>query len=263
MSKIPRPNKELGQHFLKDKSIIESITNDFHNKCDAIVEIGPGPAILTKSLSLHNKDLFVIEKDTRFSDLLLECVKEENIFFEDALKFNWEIFLKEKKLHDKKIWLVSNLPYNVSAPLFLSFQKIHAIKFMSLMFQKEVGEKTYFKENAKNQMGSLLAISNNYFKSSLLSKVLPGAFTPPPKVDSVVVSYTRYESPRVKIDEFAQFEQFLRTIFRFKRKQLGSVLKGSVDSIDDFFAKTKIKRETRAEALSLEDIYELFNLYTH
>jgi len=263
MSKLPRPNKELGQHFLKDKSIIEAITNDFHSECDVIIEIGPGPAILTRALSSHNKELYVIEKDTRFNDLLLECVKEENIFFEDALKFDWQTFLEEKKLQDKKIWLVSNLPYNVSAPLFMSFQKVHAIKFMSLMFQKEVGEKTYFKDNTKNQMGSLLAISNNYFKSSLLSKVLPGAFNPPPKVDSVVISYTRFESPRVGIDQFAKFEQFLRTIFRFKRKQLGSVLKGNVDSIEDFFAKTKIKRETRAEALSLEEIYELFNLYTH
>jgi 16S rRNA (adenine1518-N6/adenine1519-N6)-dimethyltransferase len=261
MGKLPTPNKELGQHFLKDMNVIEKITQNFHEECDVIVEIGPGPAILTKFLAKHNKDFHVIEKDTRFEELLKEQVQENRINFEDALKFDWDSFIEKEHLTDKKIWLVSNLPYNISAPLFMGFQKIPQVKYMTLMFQKEVGEKTYFKDGAKNQMGSLLAISNNYFKSSLLLKVLPGAFNPPPKVDSVVISYERKEDPTVKIRDFSKFESFLRTIFRFKRKQLGSVLKSNITDVEDFFSKTEIKRTVRAESLKLDEIYELFNLY--
>lgn len=264
MGKLPTPNKELGQHFLKDMNVIDKITQDFCKECDVIFEIGPGPAILTKFLARHDKDFYVIEKDTRFEELLKEHVKEQRIHFEDALKFDWNSFIDQEKLNDKKIWLVSNLPYNISAPLFMGFQKIPQVKYMTLMFQKEVGEKTYLKDGAKNQMGSLLAISNNYFKSSLLLKVLPGAFNPPPKVDSVVISYERKDSPVVKISDFSKFESFLRTIFRFKRKQLGSVLKSNITDIEAFFSNTKIKRTVRAESLKLEEIYELFNLYnTH
>lgn len=261
MSKLPRPNKDLGQHFLKDNTVITNITTDFHTQCDVIVEIGPGPAILTKFLAAHNKEFYVIEKDTRFESLLKEQVKEERIHFEDALKFDWKDFIKRNNLESKKIWLVSNLPYNISAPLFLSFQTIEQIQYMTLMFQKEVGEKTYFKPGAKNQMGSLLAISNNYFNSSLLQKVLPGAFNPPPKVDSVVISYERKKSATVSIENFKDLESFLRTIFRFKRKQLGSVLKGSIKDLDSFFEQTSVKRTTRAESLDMDEIYELFNVY--
>lgn len=261
MIKVPTPNKELGQHFLRDQNVIEKITHNFHEQCDAIVEVGPGPAVLTKPLSIHGKELYVIEKDARFKPLLNEFVKAENINFEDALKFDWNDFIRKENLSEKKIWLVSNLPYNVSAPLFIGFQKVKQIKYMTLMFQKEVGEKTYFKDGAKNQMGSLLAISNNYFESSLLIKVLPGAFNPPPKVDSVVISYQRKVSPTVKIEDFSKFEHFLRTIFRFKRKQLGSVLKSDIKDLDAFFNKTQIKRTVRAESLKLDEIYEIFTLY--
>lgn len=259
MGKLPKPNKDLGQHFLKDQNVIANITSDFEDEYDVIVEIGPGPAILTKELSLKDKPLYLIEKDTRFEPLLKECTS--HIYFEDALKFDWNEFVKQNELINKKIWLVSNLPYNISAPLFLSFQRIEQIKFMTLMFQKEVGEKTYFKQNTKNQMSSLMAISNTFFETKLLMKVLPGAFNPPPKVDSVVVSYKRVERPKIPLSEFSRFESFLRLIFKFKRKQLGSVLKANVD-IQEFFSKTNIERTRRAESLMLDEIYELYNLYS-
>lgn len=258
MGNLPKPNKDLGQHFLKDKVVIEKITTDFSHECDVIVEVGPGPAILTKFLSAHNKPLHLIEMDTRFEELLLECTPKEHINFEDALKFDWNSFIQKNNYQDKKIWLVSNLPYNISAPLFLSFSKIEQIKYMSLMFQKEVGEKTYFRENTKNQMSSLLSISKNFFESKMLTKVLPGAFNPPPKVDSVVVSYKRIEDPIVCIKDWKKFESFLRELFQFKRKQLGSVLKKYKKKDPELFTNIGIDSTLRAETLSIEQVYTLY-----
>lgn len=263
MGKLPRANKDLGQHFLKDQKVISGITTDFKDECDVIVEVGPGPAILSPTLAHHGKPFYIIEMDTRFKEYLGKIMPEENMFFQDALDFNWQQFIQEKNLEDKKIWLVSNLPYNVSSPLFLSFMQVPQIKFMSLMFQKEVGEKTYLRQNEKNQMSSLLSLSMNYFESKLLLKVLPGAFNPPPKVDSVVVSYKRKETPIVSLTEFSKYESFLRILFQMKRKQLGSVLKNYLpkEKKDEFFTRACVESTLRAEALTLDQVYALYNSY--
>jgi 16S rRNA (adenine1518-N6/adenine1519-N6)-dimethyltransferase len=152
MSKAPRANKELGQHYLKDQTVIDKIIQDEPSDYDYIVEIGPGPATLTKDLNKLNKDIYLIEMDKRFDDHLNELNQVKKIFYEDALRFNWDDFVQE---HPGKIWLVSNLPYNISSQLFISFLKVEAITHMTLMYQKEVGEKTFIRPQTKNQMGSL------------------------------------------------------------------------------------------------------------
>ena len=263
MTKLPRADKELGQHFLKDKNVIEKITTDFQSECDVILEIGPGPAILSTALASKDKPYYFIEKDERFIEQLESITPKENQFFTDALKFDWYNFIKDNGLEAKKIWLVSNLPYNISSPLFISFLQVPQIQYMSLMFQKEVGEKTYFRENTKNQMGSLLSLSLNYFETKKLMNVHPGAFLPPPKVESVVVSYKRRPEPTVEISEFKSYERFLRLCFSMRRKQLGSVLKTqhSKENVDDMFEKSGVPATIRSEALSLEQVYKLYSAF--
>ena len=85
MAKHPRANKELGQHFLKDQSVIEGITQDYSQECDVIVEVGPGPAILSGELAKHDKPFYVIEMDARFIIQLAPIVKKEHIFMQNAL----------------------------------------------------------------------------------------------------------------------------------------------------------------------------------
>lgn len=259
MAKLPKADKDLGQHFLRDQNVISKITNDFTEECDVIIEVGPGPAVLTQHLAKHEKPLYIIEKDTRFIEFLDEYVKKENQFIQDALKFEWKKFLKDHKLNDKKIWLVSNLPYNVGTVLFTQFLTVPQIKYMSLMFQKEVGEKTYIRE-VKNQMNGLLTLSLNYFKSKALIKVAPGAFTPPPKVDSIVVSYERIEDPEISIKDFKKLNIFTRLLFSNKRKQISSVLKAqySKDQLANAFEKSNIGSNLRAEALSFKEVIQLF-----
>lgn len=259
----PRANKDLGQHYLKDQKAIQTICHDYADRCDVIVEVGPGPISLTKTLSSLGLPLFVIEKDRRFEELLNTCVKENHIFFQDALKFDWNTFISDHNLADKKIWLVSNLPYNVSVPLLMSFMKVEAIKFMTLMFQKEVGDKTFLRQDVKNQMGSLVVLSENYFKTKSLLKVAPGAFNPPPKVNSIVVSYERRSTPEVPLQQFTQFEKFLRDLFQFKRKQLGGVLKGqhTPEQVQSMLQAAQTKAETRAESLSLEQVFALYKFH--
>lgn len=256
MGQNPKANKELGQHYLKDQTVISKIMQDAPSDYDLIVEVGPGPATLTKGLNQFEKDIFLIEMDERFDDMLTPLSKVKKIFYEDALKFDWESFCKT---YPGKIWMVSNLPYNISSQLFISFLKVPSIIHMTLMYQKEVGEKTTIRDS-KNQMNSLLSLSLNYTTPKSLCKVPPGAFNPPPKVDSIVVSYQRKDIPLVELKDFELYEQFLRLLFSGKRKQLGRVLKPESKLI------TKLKDQNfdltrRAETLEFTEVIEIFNLH--
>lgn len=260
MSALPYANKNLGQHFLKDKNVIETITSDFDSLAGSIIEVGPGPAILTTPLSKKGLPFFVVEKDLRFKDNLLTCKKEEEIIFTDALAFDFEKFIKDHGL--QKVWLVSNLPYNISAPLFIKFLKIPSITFMTLMFQKEVAQKIAPPTSLKNSKSSLSILGENYFSIKTLIKASPGAFHPPPKVDSLVLSLTRKENPTVPLSEYESFENFLRFIFKAKRKQLQSILKEQIKKdLHPRLAELKIAPEIRAESMSTSEIHSLYQMF--
>lgn len=255
--KTPRADKDLGQHFLKDKKVIEGICADVPAEATAIIEVGPGPATLTQTLATLEKRFFVVEKDQRFEEKLLECLSQEQINFADALEFDLDAFIDEKELGNK-VSLVSNLPYNVSTPLLVKFLQVEDIAFMTLMFQKEVAEKVYSRE--KNSMSSLMALTQNYFECRFLLKVLPGAFLPPPRVDSAVLSFKRKPVPAIPLAEFDAYETFLRKLFSQRRKQMGGVLRGHYEApvVDKALQECGLSGTLRAETLQLEQVQLLY-----
>jgi 16S rRNA (adenine1518-N6/adenine1519-N6)-dimethyltransferase len=257
MGRFPLANKSFGQHFLNSPQVIKKITSPLPDGIEAIVEIGPGPAVLTPYLSHYNTPLFVIEMDERFVELLKPVVGPENIFQQDALLFDWENFLK--KYPFKSIWLVSNLPYNVSVPLTISFLKIPEITNMTLMYQKEVAQKI-LPHNPRNAMGSLHALTLSQFELKHVVYAPPGAFIPPPKVDSQVLSFKRRKTPDVSLSEVNQFEKFLRVIFSQRRKQLGGILKNEwgAEVATQKLSGASLDPQLRAEALSYEEVLKLF-----
>jgi 16S rRNA (adenine1518-N6/adenine1519-N6)-dimethyltransferase len=257
---LPTADKSLGQHFLRDSNIIHRICSDFASDCEAIVEIGPGPGILTEHLANLNKPFFVIEKDTRFEAYLKQFIKPDQVTMTDALQVKMSDFFLEKKIQDKKIWLVSNLPYNVASPLLVNFLQTPEIKYMTLMFQKEVADKVFPFATTKNFMSSLLVLAQSYYECDLLIKAPPGAFSPPPKVDSAVISFTRRDIPLVPLSEFRELEKFLRQMFSQRRKQLGGVMKSFYPppAIKEAFEELNIALSIRSEALTLDQVLDLY-----
>ena len=253
---LPWANKNLGQHFLRDAKVIESICNDFAEEAEAILEIGPGPGILTEHLAKHPLPFQVIEKDRRFPEYLSQFISEDQINIQDAMKVYFEQFFEEKKFSGKKVWLVSNLPYNVGTPLLVSFLQAPTIKYMTLMFQKEVANKVYTTKS------SLMCLCQTFFEAKLHCNVPPGAFQPPPKVDSAVVSLVRRENPAVPLEEFRKYEKFLRKLYQMKRKQVGKVLKPYYEQefLESCLAKADAKRTDRAEIFNLEQVQLLYKL---
>ena len=179
MPTSPKADKNLGQHYLTNQKAIEEICQPPSENC-SILEIGPGPGTLTKSLSLLGNEFKVIEKDLRFKENLLEYLSEDQILFLDGLKFDYSTL-------PDNTWIVSNLPYNVSVPLTRAFAVHPQVKWMSLMYQKEVAEKFLPPEKKKNPSSSLNCLFQTYFKITKLITLGPGSFSPPPKVDSMVI----------------------------------------------------------------------------
>lgn len=262
MSKLPEANKKLGQHFLNDAEVIEKITTDFSEIADVILEVGPGPAILTTELAKYDKPLAVVEMDRRMIEYLKDLVLEKNIFFMDALKLNEEQLLEDLGWSDRKLWLVSNLPYNIASPLIVNFIQWKSVHQMTLMVQKEVGLKIIGKTaKGKDEMSSLHALCSAFFEVSELCKVSPDCFTPPPKVDSMVVSFNKREAPEIPVDEFRKYEKFLRSLFKLRRKQVYNVLKSQYDieKLDLAFAHCNIPRTARAETFKRADVQLLYS----
>lgn len=255
--RFPMANKSFGQHFLSSPTVISKITSPLPEGVDAIVEIGPGPAVLTPHLASYKVPLYVIEMDERFVEILGPVVGPNNIYRQDALLFDWDAFLKEKGF--KSIWLVSNLPYNVSVPLTLSFLRIPEITHMTLMYQKEVAQKI-LPNDPRNAMGSLHAMCLSQFELKHVVYAPPGAFVPPPKVDSQVLGFKRKANPDVPLNEIDKYESFLRLAFAQRRKQLGGILKVSwgAEKTAERLSRAGIDMQIRAEALSYQDVLKLF-----
>lgn len=260
MSRFPLANKSFGQHFLSSQTVINKITSPLPEGTDGIVEVGPGPAVLTPKLKEYNLPLFVIEMDTRFVELLSPIVGSDHVFNQDALEFNWDDFLQ--KTNFQNIWLVSNLPYNVSVPLTLSFLRIPQIKNMTLMYQKEVADKILPKET-KNAMGSLHVMCKTQFDLKHVVHAPPGAFVPPPKVDSSVLHFKRKSEPDISLNELDEFEKMIRLAFSQRRKQLAGVLKsGWGASLTQKVLETaQISAQIRSEALGYQDVLKLYQAY--
>jgi 16S rRNA (adenine1518-N6/adenine1519-N6)-dimethyltransferase len=262
MSHLPKTKKSLGQHFLIDQEVIKSITSDFSSEARAIIEVGPGPGILTQDLANHNLPIHVVDKDVRFPEYLKGIINSDCIHITDALGFDFEeAFIDWGWSNFSPIWLVSNLPYNVSTPLLVKFIQIERITLMTLMFQREVADKAFAIDTRKGKsMNSLMALCQTYFEVTLLCKVAPEAFNPPPKVDSAVLSFRRLENPKISLNEFKPFEKYLRKVFQQKRKQLGTVLKPHypAEKLAFAFEQNHLERTVRAESLELTDIQNLF-----
>ena len=255
----PFPLKSWGQHFLKDQKIIQKIVQDCPAYCQAILEVGAGMGALTEGLSKLPHPLVAIERDRRFQKALETFVRPDRLIMADALKVDYEK-IAQNQLEGRPLWLVSNLPYQISAPLMVTFFSLPFIQFMTLMMQKEVGQKICPPEGSKNSASSLMALGQSYFSIKKLTSVSPGAFFPPPQVDSVVLSFQRIERPSIPPSEFSSFERFVRRLFAQKRKQMLTVLSPHYGRgpIQSFLETWKLSPTLRAEGLRLHQVQTLF-----
>ena len=180
---------------------------------DVVVEIGPGQGVLTLPLLERVKRLEVIEIDRDLAAALPgDRIK---VHVEDALEFDFGMF-------PKGVRIVGNLPYNISTPLLFHLARYaDRVRDMHFMLQLEVVERMVAKPSTP-EYGRLSVMLQTRFMMQKLFRVGPGAFKPPPKVDSAVVRLVPLAAP-LGCDEKV-FEQVVREAFSARRKTLRNAL---------------------------------------
>jgi 16S rRNA (adenine1518-N6/adenine1519-N6)-dimethyltransferase len=250
-----RPRKRFGQHFLHDRGVIQRIVAAFDPRpSDQVVEIGPGEGVLTRGLIGKVAKLEVVELDrdlvARLHGSLPPAVAIHNA---DALKFD---FCALAPSHGK-LRLIGNLPYNVSTPLlFHLLDQAHCLGDMLFMLQKEVVDRMAATPGGKDY-GRLSVMIQWRLKVEKQFDVAPGAFRPPPKVDSSVVRLVPHAHPPVAVRDPERFAQIVRAAFGQRRKTLRNTLKGLVTP--ESMQASGINPARRAETLTLAEFAALSN----
>lgn len=252
MPDIPRAKKSLGQHFLKEPRIARRIVDLLHiAPDDAVLEIGPGRGALTAHImEAAPARLILIEKDAYWAAHHADAcaagaIGGVEVRTEDALQFPWESLSGPWKI-------ISNLPYNVGSPLIWDIvSRTPELTRAVFMVQKEVGERLCARPGGRDY-GALSVWVQSHARVEWGFEVGPGAFSPPPKVDSAVVVLTPF-APQARPEDPEALAALLRRCFGQRRKQLQSLLRktgtpdagAALESLD-------IPPQARPETLSPE-----------
>tara|TARA_B100000965_G_scaffold374675_1_gene366155 strand:+ start:2192 stop:3037 length:846 start_codon:yes stop_codon:yes gene_type:complete len=255
-----KPKKKLGQNFLHDKNIISSIIKNVNVRDEDIIEIGPGPGILTENI-LKNKarSLLVIEKDESF-EVNLKKIKnkyKDNFIYliHDVIDFDFN------KLIKKEYKIVSNLPYNISVPFILKMIKIRRViswKDMILMVQKEVAERITADIGTKNYGRLSIMVNLNNDVKKLLN-VKPSSFIPKPKVDSTVIKISP-KNKNLNINEEV-FEKIVKICFSQRRKKIKNNLDQLNINTSLLLELSNIDPNIRAENINIEGFLRISKNY--
>lgn len=248
--------KQLGQHFLADRHYIDKIVMAVNPKDgDRLVEIGPGQGAITLPLLRVHPKLTVIEFDRDLIAPLTaaaEPLGELTIVHRDVLRVDFT------ELADgQPIRLVGNLPYNISSPiLFHALEHAAVIRDMHFMLQKEVVDRMAAGPGSK-VYGRLSVMLQAYCQVTSLFVVPPGAFRPPPKVDSAVVRLGPRDPATININDHRRFADVVKAAFGQRRKTLRNAL-NNVVSAEQFIA-AGVRPDARAEQLDVAEFIALAN----
>jgi 16S rRNA (adenine1518-N6/adenine1519-N6)-dimethyltransferase len=244
--------KSLGQHFLLDQNLTDRIVRAAGNSSNnlsnfSVIEIGPGPGGLTRSILAHNpKHLYAIERDLR----CVEALEILNKFYYGKLTIKLANALKTDVaiLGTSPRRIIANLPYNISTALLITWlRQIKDIDQMTLMFQKEVVDRIIAEPSTK-AFGRLSIITQWLCETKFEFTVDKNAFTPPPKVMSSVVTLTPRKSP-LHPALFEHMEKVTGVIFGQRRKMLRS----SIKPLDVDIRLLGIDPRARPENLTIEE----------
>ena len=260
-----RTKKHFGPPFLTQSGIIEKILRTLSPDLqDSLIEIGPGKGALTLPLIEKNYQLTAIDIDPDVIAYLspyLNRYENFKLIHQDALTFDFTS-------HASRIKLIGNLPYNISTPLLFHFLK-HAlyIKEMVLMVQKEVADRIC-SEPGNKIYGRLSVMVQAACRVEKCFNVSPGAFTPPPKVQSSVIKLIPYEaslnpSPYGEVN-FIALGKLCLALFTQRRKTLKNLIKpyfNDSEAVDVFFIQhPHFSPIQRPETLSVQDFIDLSRL---
>jgi 16S rRNA (adenine1518-N6/adenine1519-N6)-dimethyltransferase len=247
----------LGQHFLLDGNLTDRIVREAGDLAGRhVIEVGPGPGGLTRSLlASAAASVTAIELDRRAIGAVTELAAVAGgrlrVIEGDALSVDATALVPVPRQ------IIANLPYNVASPLLVAWlRQAASFERLTLMFQQEVAERICAERDTP-AYGRLSVLTQWTCAARVVLRLPPGAFTPPPKVWSAVVSLTPHAvqpDPAV----FARMEALTAAAFGQRRKMLRGSLRGLGG--EALLARAGIAPERRAETLSVAEFDRLVGL---
>jgi 16S rRNA (adenine1518-N6/adenine1519-N6)-dimethyltransferase len=258
-----KAKKSLGQHFLVSKKALSQIIDagDIHTD-DLVLEIGPGKGVLTERLLAKEATVVVIEKDRDLIPLLQETFPNQvssnklNIIHDDVLKFD----PTDLTILPTSYKLIANIPYYITGAIIEQFlSTTHQPTCMVLLMQREVAERIV----ARDHKHSILSIAVQvYGTPKIIGRVPPGAFVPPPTVESAILliegisrNFFIGNTPEGPCSEVIFFS-VLKAVFGKKRKQIGGSLADHIGDRDlalQILSQASIDPKTRPETMTMLD----------
>lgn len=238
--------QHLGQHFLvKGKTLDRIARAACGDHVDLVIEIGPGRGALTERLVALADRVVAIELDESLAVQVQDRWPQVEILRANALHVDWAQWGEGV--------LAGNLPYYIATPLIAKFlRKPGPLRHGVFLVQKEVAERITAVPGTR-EYGYLSVECQLFAKAEYLFNVPPGAFQPPPKVDSAVIRLT----PRAElaVPDPEKFLGFVSVCFRQKRKTLRNNLISAYPPAA-WEASSHISR--RAEQLTIIEFVELY-----
>jgi 16S rRNA (adenine1518-N6/adenine1519-N6)-dimethyltransferase len=237
-----KTRKRFGQHFLHDPGVLKRIVEAVAPAAgEPLIEIGPGQGALTRPLLERIGHLTAIEIDR---DLAANLAREFppdrlTLVSADVLDFDFSVL-------PSGLRIVGNLPYNISTPiLFHLAQFADRVRDMHFMLQKEIVQRMVAKHSTPDY-GRLSVMLQTRFTMHKLFNVSPGAFTPPPKVDSAVVRLVPLQE-KMKFDAEI-LEKVVREAFSARRKTLRNALPLEPRDYEELGIDPKLRPENLSPA---------------
>jgi len=259
-----RTTHSLGQNFILDDGFLNHLLNLADLKAgDRVLEIGPGPGVMTALLANRAERVLAIELDERLQPVLgevLEGYTNVEVIMTDALKADLGALAQEKL--DGNYRVIANLPYYITADLVQKMLQTRPLpESICVMVQREAAERLMSHEGTKNWCA--LAATVQYFgECEILDEVPAELFNPPPHVDSCFIRISIQRERMLPEGEEEAFLKLIRCCFAMRRKTLANNLKAFYGMNQAEAAAVILQAgfpaQVRGEALGIDDMVALF-----
>jgi 16S rRNA (adenine1518-N6/adenine1519-N6)-dimethyltransferase len=250
--------KRFGQHFLQDQDVLRAIADAVDPKPEeTIIEIGPGRGALTDMLASRPNRVIAIEIDRALAASLRERYSARGnveIVEHDVLEVD------PAALAGGPFVVAGNVPYYITTPILFHVLRPPYPRHGVFLVQREVAERIISPPGSKSY-GALSANVQAIASAEIMRAVPPGAFRPPPKVDSAVIRITPRADPIISRDEVIPYRGFVQALFGMRRKQIGNSLRSasqlSGEEALSVLNALGMDPKARAESLSPDELARL------